>query len=91
MASSASGVAMEQLAGPEGCPGRGRSIRSAILRFESTIMFMARWLAPRSGVGRLVIQLVVLVAVVGGVYLLVLMLGSGLKGSTLQVSDAGWG
>lgn len=52
---------------------------------------MARWVAPRSGVGRLIIQLVVLAVVVGGVYLLVLMLGSGLRGSTLQVSDARWG
>ena len=72
-------------------PWEGLVYPSAILRFESTIMLMTRWLAPRSGVGRLVIQLVVLVAVVGGVYLLVLMLGSGLKGSTLQVSDARWG
>jgi hypothetical protein len=64
---------------------------SPILRFVYTIIFMARWLTPRSGVGRLVIQLVVLAVVVGGVYLLVLMLGSGLRGSTLQVSDARWG
>jgi hypothetical protein len=52
---------------------------------------MVRWVAPRSGVGRLIIQLVVLAVVVGAVYLLVLVLGSGLRGSTLQVSDARWG
>ena len=52
---------------------------------------MARWLGPRSGIGRLVIQLVFLAFVVGAVYLLVLMLGSGLRGTTLQLSDARWG
>ena len=64
---------------------------SPTLRFVPTIRFMARWLAPRSEVGRLVIQLVVVAVVAGGVYLLVLMLGSGLRGSTLQLSDARWG
>lgn len=73
------------------CPLRGPSIRVRFLHFLSTIIFMARWLIPRSGVGRLVIQLVVLAVVVGGVYLLVLVLGSGLRGSTLEVSGVRWG
>ena len=69
----------------------GVRLSESELRFVSTLRFMARWVAPRSGVGRLIMQLVVLAVVVGGVYLLVLMLGSGLRGSTLQVSDARWG
>ena len=48
-------------------------------------------LAARSGAGRLVIQEVVLAVAVGAVYLMVLMLGSGLGGSTLQLSGAHWG
>ena len=54
-------------------------------------MNRGQWITPRSGVGRLVIQLLVLAVVVGAVYLLVLMLGSGLRGSTLHLSDARWG
>ena len=39
---------------------------------------MPRWLTPRSGTGRLVIQLIVLLIAAGAVYLLVLLLGSGI-------------
>ena len=42
--------------------------------------------SPRSRFGMLVIQLVLLVAVAGLAYLLVLLLGSDLQGATLQVS-----
>ena len=61
------------------------------MRFVSTITFIARWLTPRLRVGGLVIQVVVLAVAAGAVYWLLLMLGSGLRGSTLQVSDARWG
>jgi hypothetical protein len=47
-------------------------------RCVSTIISMARRLTPRSGVGGLVIQVVVLAVAVGAVYRLVLMMGSGL-------------
>ena len=47
---------------------------------------VARRLAPRSRIGTLVIQLVLLVVVAGLAHLLVLLLGSDLQGATLQVS-----
>ena len=61
-----------------GCAGRRSRYPSPTLRFVSTMISMARLLRPRSGVGGLVIQVVVLAVAVGAVYRLVLMLGSGL-------------
>lgn len=62
-----------------GCAGR-RSLypRPILSAFRIYDHFMARWLTTRSGVGRLVTQVVILAVAVGAVYLLVLMLGSGL-------------
>ncbi len=48
---------------------------------------MSRWLTPRSRVGRLVIQVVVLAVAAGAAYFLVTALGSDLRMSTLRVSD----
>lgn len=49
---------------------------------------MARWLVPRSGSGRLVVQIVLLAMALGLVYLLVMWLGSGLLDSTGQEINA---